>query len=262
MSAYDTVNDGLNAARTRLNDELPTLYPVSGKVLDNTNAFTQQIANSAWRKMQNYLANCGLARLKKSQIITGIPVAGTLDPGVFCTLGYDGFFDGSSFFDSPSLPDNLLTPLVLQERITGQNCYFSPPMENIVDQMPSTRKWSCNRMWQWKDDKIVIPGATSVTDLQIEFVQRLPDFQDGDGKRWFQQDMPIINCLDSFAWYLCSEVVRGDLATASICEEKGKIGARMIMNRDIKQKLRANVRRQPHSGRGYGGGYNGPYGWC
>ena len=48
----DQVFVALNTARTRLNDRLDTLEAVSGRVLDNSQAFTQQIVNSAWRRLQ------------------------------------------------------------------------------------------------------------------------------------------------------------------------------------------------------------------
>ena len=54
--AYDTLTTVLNMVRGRVNDELVTLSPVGGKLLKNTQVFSQQTVNSAWRNFQDILA--------------------------------------------------------------------------------------------------------------------------------------------------------------------------------------------------------------
>ena len=77
---YDTVNLVLGTARVRLNDSIDTLQPVSGKILENNQTFSQQAVNNAWRFFQEMLADRGFARLIDEVIIAGFPIVASLDP--------------------------------------------------------------------------------------------------------------------------------------------------------------------------------------
>ncbi len=258
MSPYDSVNDVLNTVRTRMNDALPTLYPISGKVLGNTQPFMQQVTNTGWRKFQNHLSNLGYQKLKGKAIITGLPLCGNQqDPATESYINWFNFFDGVNLFESPVLPDDLISPLTLSERVSGQNAQFVP-MTLALDGIPSYVKQNYNRVWEWRDDAIYFPGSMSVMDIQVQYVRRLPDFADVGGSRWFTQPVQIANALDAFAWFICSEIVNDTPDVQQAFLLLGQNAANQIMNRDIKLKQRVNVRRQPRSG---GRGSRGAYGY-
>ncbi len=257
------VNDALNAARTRLNDALASRFATGGGILGNNQEFSQQMFNNAWLKGQNFLANLGYSALQERAIIFGLPQVATQDPGIEAWIDKANCTDGVNLFTSPVLPENMIQPLTLGERVTGQPCQFAP-MSLWLDSFPCPVKRSYNRIWQWRGGKIYIPGATSSVDLALLYTKRLPAFEDVGNVRWFQQ--PIIlddTVVDALAWYLCSEVVRGDLATAMEFEAKAEDAARRFMNGDIRMKQRVNVRRRSRSGRGgiYGNGYDGVSGY-
>ena len=73
LPPYDTVIAVLNAAKTRLNDAVETLQPTGGKILDNTQPFTQQVVNDAWRKLQEFLAELGYTGLKAETLFSNVP---------------------------------------------------------------------------------------------------------------------------------------------------------------------------------------------
>lgn len=254
MNPYDSVNDVLNTVRTRLNDALPSLYPTGGAVLGNTQPFMQQVTNTAWRKFQNHLANLGYQKLQGKAVITGLPVVASRDPASEAYINWFNYFDGVNLFDSPVLPDDLLSPLVLKERVSGQNAQFVP-MQLALDGIPSFVKQNYSRVWEWRDDAIYMPGSMSIMDIQVLYVKRLPDFADVASTRWFTQQVQIANGLDSFAWFICSEICRDTPDVQQAFQLLGENAANLVMNRDIKLKQRVNVRRQPRSGRGQHGAY-------
>ena len=56
---YDNMWDVLNMTRPRLNDSLKSLEPTGGQILQESDAFTHQIAISGWRRVQSRLAELG-----------------------------------------------------------------------------------------------------------------------------------------------------------------------------------------------------------
>ena len=257
---YDTVYNVLSSARVRLNDSLTTQQAVSGKLLDNNQAFTLQLVNTAWRKLQEFLANLGFAQLRQEALVMGLPVVGSADPSAQMRIDWFGCFDGVTQASSPVLPADLMTPLRLWERQTGSSFSFVP-MESMSDGLPGWNKQSRNGLWEWRADGIYLPGATVGVDLRIRYNRYLADFADSGTAQWFQQVVPMMRALDAFSYFICMEVAEGreDLDTGAF-QEKGEAAARLMMNRDIALKQRGNVRRQSRSGRLEGGA--GDFGMC
>lgn len=251
-AAYDTVNTILNAARVRLNDTIESLSPNTGKILDNSSAFTQELFNLAYRRFQEQLGTLGAVRLVQEKIVTGLPIVASSDPASQVFVSWLGCSDGVNTFPTPSLPANLMFPLKCWERWTAQNAYFSdPPMENVMDGLPTWQKQPCNRMWEWREDSIWMPGSTMSMDLRIRFAAYLPDIDDVGSEPWFTQPVPIARCVDPLAWYLAAEVFTArqqfDLMAAAV--SKAEYATNQVMNRDIRMKQRVNVVRKPLSGR-------------
>lgn len=234
----------LNAARTRLNDEITTLAPIGGKILKNTQPFSQQVVNDAWRKFQEFLANFGYTGLKDEVTFSNVPVAGTSDPAGFAYINYAEYFDGANVQEAPVLPQNMIRPLDLWERPYSD----SPPlslmteMDVVQNGLPAVPKMPWNRHWEWRDDTLYIPGATVATDIRIRYGAFIGDFEDiasdpGPNQvvgPWFQQPVPIMRCVDSFADYCCREIsiARGDMDGAAAFEASGQANAKLVLNRD------------------------------
>ena len=252
--SLDTVNSVLTAAAARLNDKVETLLPVSGSLLGSGIYFTQQTVNTSWRKMCEFLANIGFTPLKDEAIITGIPVSASLDPASTSWIDWFNCFDGANLYSVPELPPDLIIPLKLWERPTGQNAQFPRnPMELMFDGLPGGQKQGWNGCWEWRANRIYFPGALRVMDFRILYQRYLGDFLDVGTLQWFQQPVPIPRCLDAFSLYICSEYRPGDGWL-----EKAEGAARLVCNREVSMKSRGNVRRLSRSGRLEGGG---GYGW-
>lgn len=253
--AYDSATTILNMTRTRVNQELVTLRPTNGKVLDLNNATTQQMFNTAYRKSQDYLAERGYSRLTDEVLILSVPVVGTLDPAAQCWLSWSGFFDGQNYFAQPQLPAGFNHPLKIWERWSGINAEFvDPPMEKILDGIPAVAKSSSNRFWEWRNDAIYMPGSQMVEDLRIRHVTFLPDIVDVGTLPWWQQQVPIVRIADGLSWMLCAEMalMKGQMDLHDDLTKRGEGGLLRVFNLDVKADQRVNVRRRPRSGRGFG----------
>lgn len=260
---YFTLETVLNTARVRLNDAIQQL---SGDILKDSQPFTQQMANSAWLRMQQFLANLGFARLVDEVVISSLPVCGSSDPASQCWIDWTGFFDGVRLWDNYALPQNCSFPLRVWDRVSGFNCGWGRALVESMDGMPATFKYPRNGIFDYRNDRIYMPGTTVPVDLRVRFAQFFPFFETQGSTEWYQQKVPIIGCLDALADYICIEASDGrDDIDSSIFKGRAEAEAKLIFNRDVRLKNRSNVRRRPHNGPrngGYGyGGYNNGYGY-
>lgn len=247
LAPYDSVNTVLNTARVRLNDAIQS---IGGDVLTNNQPFTQVIVNTAWRRLQEFLANLGFTRSKSETILTGLPVVASSDPASQVSLSWTNYNDGVNEWTSPVLPQDLILPLKLWERQSGTNARFLP-MGVALDGLPTDPKGGRNLLWEWRNDTIFMPGSQLVMDLRLRYAAYLPDFITTGGVLWYNQPVPVMRSLDAFSNYICAEMAnaRGDMDGATF-EAKAEAAARLIFNREVQMKQRVNIRRQPRSGRG------------
>lgn len=275
FSPYDPVTTILNAARFRLNDKLSSLYPHSGKILDETMASTQQATNNAWRAMQTDLSGLGVERFKGEVLIQNVPPTTNFDPASHQSISWTEFFDGTNYQTTPVLPSDLLIPLYMSERWAGTNFPFPPAdepnMRNKVDGLDHFWKNNAlyNRQWEWREEKINVPGCIRSMDWLIGFRKYLQDFVDVATQRWWTLPVPLIRCQDPFAWHICAEfcfarAADGDsqeqmLAVAQECKALADAATKQYANDTAMKNQRTNVRRVPYgrgfrsSGRGMGG---------
>jgi hypothetical protein len=258
---FDSVNDVLTAAAVRLHDHIPSLYPTGGSLLGEGQIFTQAATNNGWRKLQNFLANLGFVSLTNEVILYGVPATQQLnDSGSQVSLTWTGFYDGLAYSPTPALPSDLLFPLILWERWSSQPQGYFVQMTDWVEGLPTISKQLQQVVWEWRNQAIYMPGSLVQEDIRIRYAKLIPDFLDNPAgpTRWYQQKVPIVDCRDALAYYICSEIVttQEDLDfDATVFNKAAEDAARLIMNRDVRKDQRVNIRRRPRSGRNRGGSY-------
>lgn len=248
---YDTVETALELARVKIND---AMVSIGGEVLTDTAPFTQTIVNGAWRKFQSYLANKGYNLLVGDIVLTGLPpvTATSTDPALQVWLNWAQYFDGANYFappNTPVLPQDLIQPMKLWERWTGQNGLFQE-MTFQLDGLPSRQRQSWNGMWEWRENAIYMPGSLMSMDLRVRYARYLPDFTMQGSVQWYQQPMGIMYCLNAMADYICHTFckARGDQGADDFLKSaQGE--ADIIFNRDVQMKQRTNARRRPYGRR-------------
>lgn len=251
---YDNLESVLNVARTRLNDAIQSL---GGDILTDTQPFTGTITNSAWRHVQDYLANNGYSRLRSVFEGYAYPASTTSDPSANSYLDWTEYFNGTTAFVPPAvsvLPQDFILPLRLFERMNGSNSPFFPMTfcpENLPD-IPKTRPF--NRIWTWMGDAIWLPGCSQVNDLKVEYAAYLVDFPvDVDSVLISPttQPVPIMRCQSAFANFLCAEMATGrDDVDVDKFAAAGMSDLDVIVNTEVKLKSRNPVSRRAYGHHG------------
>ncbi len=236
---YDTVTTVLNVAKVRLNDAIETLDPVNGNLINNTQAFSQQVVNIAWRREQECLVNLGYSRFKIETLLANVPATGSSDPATQSYISWSAYFDGVGFQASPVLPQDMIAPLELWERAAGST-------DNMIEMgrewngLPKVPKTTWQKQWEWRDDMVFIPGALGTTDIMLRYAAYLGDFVDNSpaaNTPWYAQVVPILRCVDSFALFICDEMDRargGQLGAAGFGAEAERM-ASLVLDRDTLQ---------------------------
>lgn len=231
---YDTVENVLQAARVRLNDAIES---IGGEVLTDTAPFSQQVTNNAWRRLQELLSNFGLAVFNKQTILPDVPATTLTDQGLFVFFNFAEYYNGSSQ-SAPVFPQDMIAPLLLEERVNGSTANFWP-MDQCFNGLPTAAKGPLNLVWSWENETIYMPGATGATDIRLRYQGYLADFENNTplaDTPWYGQNVPMMRVLNPLAWYICSEMAkaRGDLDAGEF-DKQAEAGANLMFNRDWRQ---------------------------
>ena len=229
----------LQSARVRLNDAIQS---INGDILTDTAAFTLQAINNAWRRLQEYLVDRGYSKFNEETIFTNVQAWGSTDPGVFAWFNWATYNDGVNPWPSPVLPQDMISPLELFERANGSNGIFLP-MDQIFNGLPTANpgngpgaRDALNRLWEWRDETIYLPGATGATDIRMRYAAYAPDF--AYNGNW-NSPVPIMRSLNAFAWFICGEMARprGDMDAGQF-DQYAMEAAEQIWNRDYREGKR------------------------
>lgn len=247
VAPYHSLETALNTARVRLNDAIQQL---SGDILKDSQPFTQSMANAAWFRLQQFLANLGYTRLIDEEVIQSLPICASQDPTTQCWIDWTGFFDGTQIWTNYALPQKCSFPLKLWDRVSSfPNSGWGEPLHNFMDGLPARFKYPRNGIFEWRNDRIYMPGTTMNVDLRVRFAQFFPFFETQGETQWYQQPVPIVGCLDALADYICVEACDGrDDVDSQTFKSRAEAEAKLIFNRDVRLKNRSNVRRRPRSG--------------
>lgn len=255
---FDTVNAAMNTARTKLND---CPLALSGNLLANSQPYAQQFYNDAWRTYQRDLADYGDPANTQKFVSYSLPVVANIDPATEVYLGQANYFDGQSFYSSPSvtlLPQDLICPLHVGERLGGTIQQFTEvtPCDNGLPGYPKT---SYMGWWEWRSagpgngNAIFMPGATVTRDLEIRFASFLPDAVTDNRTQWYDQPIPILRCSDVLGRYVAAEFAfsRGSEQAKAVANSfwaDGRAMMRsMINSTTMKLRQRVNHRRRPYA---------------
>ena len=262
---YDSVDSVLNLVRSKM---LDTIGSLAGDILTDQQPFMQEYTNAGWRELQYFVATLGYSRLKMPFLGQAYPVVDSTDPATWTSLSWTQFTNASGGVFAPPtvdvLPQNMILPLRVGERVTGNQSKFFP-MQMAKDWLPEPRKGPYNGWWLWENDQLYMPGSIYSMDLKMELAVYLPDFlTTGISPTqvfWYQQPVPIVRGKTALAYFICDEVVQAREDLAGTFTAKAQNAARQVFNIEVSQKQRVPTQRKPYAGRGTGiGGYGNGYG--
>jgi hypothetical protein len=155
-TAYSQAEDALSLARALLNDTAGAVF---------TDTLLMPLLNSAYRGLQRELAENGVSVLVEQQDLNLAtdPVSGITPMEI-------------SDVSSPQLPTDCMVPHMLWERATPNTTDVFIPMEkftsggSMLNLQPSTYL----RLWEWREDKVNLIGATQAITVRIRYEKVLP----------------------------------------------------------------------------------------
>lgn len=229
---YDQLIEAINAANTRLNGKVETLQAIGGQIVGNTDSFSQQTVNDAWRKLQKKLANMRFSELQAEIVFTNVPACTSTDPMVQVYIDGTGYYNGTAVVGAPILPSTFIRPYDLTERQNGSSALFTE-MDMLLYSIPRVPKAAWNRQWLWRNAKLYMPGATVATDIALTYANLFPDFVDGTS-RWFQQQIPVLDAFDALADYIACEIyiARGNMNAAAAMQLSAEDKAALMADQD------------------------------
>jgi hypothetical protein len=256
---YDTVDSVLNLVRTKM---LDTIGSLAGDILTDAQPFMQEYSNAGWRELQFFVATLGYSRLKRPFIGQAYPIVDETDPSTWTSLSWTQFVNASGGVFAPPtvdvLPQDMILPLRVGERITGSQSRFIP-MQMAKDALPEPRKGPYNGWWIWENDMLYMPGSIYSMDLRMELAIYLPDFLTTGVSPtqtfWYQQPVPMMRAKTALAYFICDEIVQAREDLAGTFTAKAQAAAKQIFNIEVSQKQRVPTQRRPYGGRQGGQGY-------
>lgn len=155
-TAYSQAEDALSLARALVNDSAGVVF---------TDTLLMPLLNSVYRGLQRELAENGVSVLVEQQDIELDVNAST---GVTNTEMSD--------VSSPQLPADCLMPHMLWERATTNTGDVFVPMEKFMSGggMLNLQPSNYLRLWEWREDKINLIGATQSVTVRVRYEKVLP----------------------------------------------------------------------------------------
>jgi hypothetical protein len=223
-TAYSQAEDALTLARALVND-------TSGAVFTDT--LLMPLLNSAYRGLQRELAENGVSVLMEQQDIE-LDLNGTT--GVTNTAISD--------VSSPQLPTDCLMPHVFWDRATTNAGDVFVPMEkftsggSMLNLQPSTYL----RLWEWREDKINLVGATQSITVRVRYEKVLATLVLGT------DPVQIRSATDALGYATAALAARSRGARALAVDLLGaaQTAIENLINRYVRPEQTTGRRRKPY----------------
>lgn len=174
---YPIADEVMQLARACVND---MLRDTAGRILTNKAPFSVVFLNSAMREVQRVFANNGLTNyVKDNVILPSMTPAASSDPSVQVAVSINGYFDGVQSKASPALPQDLILPLAVWERVSGSGSSFVPvnPVQN--DGLSSGVPGANLGVYEWRQDALNFIGSLNPIDLRLKYEASIPPIAAG-----------------------------------------------------------------------------------
>lgn len=167
---FPTLDTIMQLVRSIARDTFPGVGGQQGRIFTNDAPWTLPFLNSAIRWMNRQLRNEGVTfPIRDGVIIFGLGPQVNQDPGVFVSLGFDGYFNGTTTDGTKVLPGDCFQPLVLRQRQNGSNLPFVP-MEKAQEGIVSAYPLQWLGKWEWRGYALWMNGSTQSQDVMLRYV--------------------------------------------------------------------------------------------
>jgi len=223
-TAYSQAEEALNLVRALLND--------SGGVVF-TDSLLMPFLNSTYRGLQRELAESGVSVLAEQQ---DLDLAQDPTTGITNTEISD--------VSSPQLPTDCLMPHTLWERAAANTTDVFVPMEKfmsgggMLNLQPSTYL----RLWEWREDKINLIGATQAITVRVRYEKILPELTLGTDPVQIRSATDVLG----FATAALAARSRGARALAQDLLGAGQMATEKLIERYVRPEQIKARRRRPY----------------
>jgi hypothetical protein len=223
-TAYSQAEDALALARALVNDTAGAVF---------TDSLLMPLLNSAYRGLQRELAENGVGVLMEQQDIE-LDLVGTT--GVTNTEISD--------VSSPQLPTDCLMPHVLWERATANTGDVFLPMEKFTSggSMLNLQPSMYMRLWEWREDKINLIGATPSITVRVRYEKVLATLTPGT------DPVQIRSATDALGYATAALAARSRGARALAVDLLGaaQTAIENLINRYVRPEQTTGRRRKPY----------------
>jgi hypothetical protein len=224
-TGYSQAEDSLNLARALLNDTAGSVF---------TDTLLMPLLNSAYRGLQRELAENGVSVLIEQQDLD-------LEPDPTTGVTNTEISDASS----PQLPADCLMPHMLWERATPNTTDVFVPMEKFMSggSMLNLQPSSYLRLWEWREDKVNLIGATQAITVRIRYEKMLPEVTLGTDPIQIRAATDPL----AFATAALAARSRGSRALAQDLLATAQMATENLIERYVRPEQTKGRRRRPYS---------------
>jgi hypothetical protein len=244
---FYTSEEVLTAARFLLNDAQGS---AAGQLLADNTPYTWGLLNLCYDNLQDDLEDSNVESAMYAEDVITIPVSNSQDPAAQCRLGYDGFVDSNGFFyEAPTLPEYLIEPLQITQRISGQNAPFVPVKQRLGGLGTGYGPYLYE--WEFRQNSVYFTGAAAVgLDLKVRYIPSLPALAQPTAENPAYPTIWFARCGGLLSYNVAAEFaeIRG-AANAPNLRAKYNAKLQVIANKTSKRENQTQTRR-----RGYGFG--------
>ena len=224
-TAYAQAEDALVLARALVNDSSASVF---------TDALLMPLLNSAYRGLQRELAENGVSVLAEQQDLDleTDPVSGITSTEL-------------SDVSSPQLPTDCLMPHAMWERATANTADVFVPMEKFTSGggMLNLQPSSFLRLWEWREDKINLIGATQAITVRVRYEKLLPALALGSDPVQIRAATDPL----AFATAALAARSRGARALAQDLLATAQLATENLIQRYVRPEQVKGRRRKPYS---------------
>src|ERR1700677_163864 len=221
---------------------------IQGNIINANQPGVIPLLNKLYRELQDRLISQGVETFNKYGFINGIPPANTTNPSQETYLNYASFFDGQENLADWHLPPDLLKPLELWQRQTGNN--FWVPMKCVSDAIETMPIVPFFNVWDFQTDRLYLPPATQANDIKLKYLCYAPDITG------VSSPVLIARCQSALSYRMASEVAktRGGLEMAAVWAKDADSFETAIVNRTARKESYQAFFRRPFRSRRSGRG--------
>src|SRR5258707_14863354 len=215
---FPVMDEVMQLVRSIVNDTFPGIAGAQGRIFTNNAPFTIPLFNSAFRKMQRKLRLEGATfPIKDNVILSNMTPVVQTNANIQVSIGFDGYFDGSTLHPTPALPGDLLQPYVLEEQTVGSGFPFQP-MTQPQEGLPSVIQGNYLGMWEWRTYKIFMVGSNQAKNLRLRYQYSLTPLN-VPAADFATTAVNVLDCQDALANYIAAMYGRARGANPQVVKD-------------------------------------------